>query len=340
LATLAAIRRLVATASLLLALLGLACGSTTTTGPARVANGGPRPVGDAAKRPPRAQAITLSYRPLFSLPAAVQDPATATLSGGRFVLLGGITAAVTSTAAITVADAHGQVGSANLPGAQHDAQAAVLRGSVYVFGGGEFTQYDHILRFDPAASAVSQVAALPTAESDVAVTQLDGTAYVVGGFDGSNALDTIVAWSPASQARTVARLPVSLRYAAAAAVPGYVLIMGGSAPTGASEAIYRFQPSTGAVQQIGKLPQPVTHAGAATLGSTVYLIGGRGDSTTSQTSAIWAIDPANGAVRPAGRLPQPLSDAGVLAVQGTIVVAGGHSPAGTQAAVGELVPAA
>ena len=59
----------------------------------------------------RPRSVALSYRPLFTLPAAVQDPATAPLGGGRFVLLGGITPAVTSTAAVTVADAHGPVGS-------------------------------------------------------------------------------------------------------------------------------------------------------------------------------------------------------------------------------------
>jgi hypothetical protein len=93
------------------------------------------------------------------------------------------------------------------------------------------------------------------------------------------------------------------------------------------------------VQQIGKLPQPLTHAGAAALGSTVYVVGGRGDSSTSQSSGIWAINASTGAVQPAGHLPQPLSDAGVVAVERAIIVAGGHAPAGAQAAVGELVPA-
>ncbi len=338
-ATLAAIRRPASIVPLVLALLCVGCGSSSTSSTAPTTKARTRAPAHAAKPPALQSPATLSYRPLFTLPAAVQDPATAALSAGRFVLLGGITPAVTSTAAITVASTHGPVAAASLPGAQHDAQAAQLGGAVYVFGGGEFTQYDHILRFDPVANAVSQVGTLPTAESDVAVAALGGTAYVVGGFDGSSALNTIVAWSPGTQAHTVAHLPVALRYAAVAAVPGSLLIIGGSTPNGASDAIYRFQPGAASVQQIGRLSQPVTHGGAAALGSTVYLVGGRGDSTTAQTDGIWAINPASGAVRAAGHLPQPLSDAGVLAVQGGIVVAGGHSPAGTQGAVGELVPA-
>ena len=44
-------------------------------------------------------------------------------------------------------------------------------------------------------------------------------------------------------------------------------------------------------------------------------------------------------VATASQLAQPLSDAGVVSLGDVIVVAGGHSAAGTQAAVGELVPA-
>ncbi len=264
-----------------------------------------RPTHTERARPaPRPRSVNLAYRPLFTLPAAVQDPATASLGGGRFVLLGGVTPEVTSSDAITVADAHGPVAGATLPGAQHDAQAAVLGGAVYVFGGAEYTQYDHILRFDPGTRSVSAAGTLPTAQSDVAVTELGGSAYVVGGYDGSSALNTIVAWAPGGQAHAVAHLPVALRYAAVTAIPGSVLIIGGSTPTGASTAIYRFRPATGAVQQIGTLPQPLTHAGAAVLGSTVYVVGGRGDSTTSQVSNVWAVNPSSGAVT-TGRASAP-----------------------------------
>jgi hypothetical protein len=185
---------------------------------------------------------------------------------------------------------------------------------------------------------VRTVGSLPAAQSDVAVTASHGTAYVVGGYDGTNWLDTILAWRPGSAARVVAHLPVGLRYAAASTVDGQVLIIGGSTPTGASDAVYRFDPATRRVRQIGRLAQPITHAAAATLGSYVYLVGGRGENLSSQTASVWSINPLNGAVRHAGRLPEPLSDSGVVAIGRTLIVAGGLSPAGTQAGVGELVP--
>jgi N-acetylneuraminic acid mutarotase len=136
----------------------------------------------------------------------------------------------------------------------------------------------------------------------------------------------------------VGHLPVGLRYSAVTAVDGQLLIIGGSTPDGASDAIYRFDPATGRVAQIGRLPASITHAGAATLGSFAYLVGGRGDNLGSQTANVWSIDPRTGAVRRAGRLPEPLSDTGVLSIDGAIVVVGGLSPASTVARVGELVP--
>jgi Kelch motif len=211
---------------------------------------------------------------------------------------------------------------------------------VYVFGGGSSTQLSHIVSFDPAAGAVQTVGALPQPQSDVAVTATGGTAYVVGGYDGTNWLNTILAWRPGSQVRVAGHLPVGLRYAAVSAVDGQILIIGGSTPDSASDAIYRFNPATGEVRQIGKLPQPITHASAATLGQFVYLVGGRGNDLGSQTASVWSIDPRTGAVAVAGRLPEPLSDTAAVSIDGSIVVAGGLTPTTTVADVGELVPRA
>lgn len=226
-----------------------------------------------------------------------------------------------------------------LPNAQHDAQAAALGGQVYVFGGGQFAQYDHILAFNPSTQAVTVAGMLPSPASDVAVTGDGSTAYVVGGFNGVNWLNTVLAYSPGRSPRVVAHLPVALRYASAVAVGGEVLIAGGSTETGVSDAIYRVNPHTGSVTSLGTLPAGITHAGAGVLGGTMYLVGGRGDTVTDRTAAILAIDPATGKVSPAGSLPQPLSDLGVVSLPTGLIVAGGAASAGTQASVGELVPA-
>ncbi len=310
------------------------CGGSSTSTPAKQASvAHPHTVKVTRPKP-----IRVSYRALYTLPAPLQDPAYAPIGSGRFALLGGIDSSDSSTDSVLLGDAHAAQHAATLPNPQHDAQAAALGGSVYVFGGGNGPQYDHILRFTPGGGTVAPVGALPRPASDVAVTELAGTAYIVGGFDGVNWLDTIVAWRPGGQARVVAHLPVAVRYAATAAAGNKVLIIGGSTPNGVTHAIYSFDPASASVQKLGHLRHAITHGSAATLDGTVYLVGGRGDSLDSQTSAIWAINPLTGAVHRAGHLPQPLSDAGVVAIGNAIVVAGGRSPSATQSAVGELVP--
>jgi N-acetylneuraminic acid mutarotase len=324
--------------AIVLVLVVAGCGgsasTTTTTGHATHTETAGR--GAAVRRAP----IRLIYRALFSLPAAVQDPAFARLPPDRFVLLGGIDDSGGSTESVVLADLEAPLGTATLPGPQHDAQAATLDGKVYVFGGGYLSELDHILSYDSGSGAVTTAGTLPTPASDVAVAASAGLAYIVGGFDGTNWLDSILAWRPGAPPRVVAHLPTGLRYAAATTVGGDVVIIGGSTPSGASEAIYRFDPRTGTVVQIGRMRHPVTHATAAALNGTVYLVGGRSDSLDGQTASVWAIDPTTGRVRHAGRLPQPLSDAAALAVGDAIVVAGGRTPAGPQSAVGELVPTA
>ncbi len=62
-------------------------------------------------------------------------------------------------------------------------------------------------------------------------------------------------------------------------------------------------------------------------------------TSTPKPTACGRINPSTGAVHAAGRLPRALSDAGVLSVGNAILVAGGRTSEGTQAAVGELVPA-
>jgi hypothetical protein len=117
-----------------------------------------------------------------------------------------------------------------------------------------------------------------------------------------------------------------------------VIIAGGSQEATAGDEILSFDPATGAVAPIGRLPAGLTHATAATLGSTVFVVGGRGGVAGSQTATVLAIDPRSGLVRRAGRLPVGISDAAAVTSQGAIVVAGGRTAAGPQAGVFRLRP--
>jgi hypothetical protein len=288
---------------------------------------------------PAAVAPALHQIRIGALPAALQDAAAVSLDGERLVLLGGLDQSDTSTTSImTLTGGHAQ-NDGRLSEAQHDAQGANLGGAVYVFGGGQFSSYDHILRFDPASGDVSVVGHLPQPASDVAVTTLGGIAYIVGGYNGQRVLDTILAWRPGAAPVVAGRLPAGLRYAALAPAGSKLIIAGGSTEVGASRAILEFDPATGRVTQIGSLPHPLTHSSAASLGGAVYLIGGRGSAPGSQTAAILVIDPDSGRVRNAGALALPLSDSAVATVGEHIILAGGQSAAGTQSSIFELASA-
>jgi hypothetical protein len=277
----------------------------------------------------------------FTLPFALQDAAAVALGDGRAALLGGLNATDTSTATVSVLDANAAAAvGAQLPEAQHDAQGVLLDGRVYVFGGGQFSSYSHILSYDPASGRVTQAGSLPTPTSDAAVAAIDGTAYVVGGYDGQQALDTIVAWHPGARPRIVARLPYGLRYAAAGAANGRLVIAGGSHDEAATAAILSFNPATRRVQRLGELPEPITHAAAVALGPYVYVIGGRGSAADTQSAAIIAIDAETGYTTRVGQLSQPLSDTDAVLLGGHVWLAGGQSSRGTVNAVLELTPAA
>jgi YVTN family beta-propeller protein len=300
-----------------------------------------RPTPVRVTRPRQSAPARLVEHVTGRLPAPLQDAAAAPAGGSRVLLLGGLTAADTSTNELLVAGAAGARRIGVLPTALHDAAAVRLGRAVYLFGGGDGArELDAIVRVDPLRGRAKVVGRLPAPSSDQAAAELGGTAYVVGGYTGSRWLDTIVAWRPGSQARVVGRLPSPVRYAAVTAVHGTILVAGGSLPAGsASDALLAFDPVTGRTRRVGRLPAPTTHAAAATLGMLAYVVGGRGASVGTPTTRIVSVAIGSGRVRPAGRLRAPGSDLAAVAAGNRILVFGGRGPAGTADAVGELVAA-
>ena len=273
---------------------------------------------------------TLVARRAGRLDAPLQDAAAVSLDNSRAMLLGGLTAADTSTDAVSVISRNGQRASGRLLTAVHDAAAAKLGRSVYLFGGGDGAkQHAEIIRVGRGV-----VGRLPAPSSDQAAAAIGGTAYIVGGFTGTHWLDTVVAWTPGRRARIVAHLPTPVRYAAVTAAGGKLIVAGGSLPDGeASSRVLEYSPASGVLRRLGRLPEPTTHAAAAELGGLAYVIGGRGASLDTPTSRIEAINPRTGQVRTAGHLRQPLSDASAISLGASILVAGGRSADGTQSSV-------
>jgi DNA-binding beta-propeller fold protein YncE len=272
--------------------------------------------------------------------APVQDAAAASLGEGKALLLGGLTAADTSTDGIILASRGGARSVGKLPVALHDSAATRLGSFVYLFGGGTASgQLDQIVQVAPKSGVTRLAGRLPAPSSDQAAASLEGTAYVVGGYTGRSWLDTIVAWRPGLKASVVAHLPTPVRYAAVAAVGERLVIAGGSLPDGtASDAVYAFDSDRRRLQLLGRLPSGTTHAAAAPIGSTVFVIGGRGADRTNRTDRIVAVDPVRGRIHIAGRLTSARSDLAAAPAGGRILLVGGAGSTGTQASISELVP--
>jgi DNA-binding beta-propeller fold protein YncE len=89
---------------------------------------------------------------------------------------------------------------------------------------------------------------------------------------------------------------------------------------------------------VASLPAPTTHAAAAAIGNTAFVIGGRGAVLDTPTARIVAVDPLKHTARLVGQLAQPLSDLAAVRTGKSILVAGGHSTNGTVSTLTELVP--
>src|SRR5581483_4257920 len=142
--------RVVLVAVLAVALVG--CGGTHTVSPATPTTTARHGVHRA--RHARPLPVRLAARALPALPAGIQDAAAAGWRGGA-LLVGGLTTADVSTAAISaVRSSGGAHGAGRLPQALHDAAAVALGRGVYLFGGGDgVAQHDEIQRVAPGPAS-------------------------------------------------------------------------------------------------------------------------------------------------------------------------------------------
>ena len=132
-----------------------------------------------------------TFNPLGQLPVPVRYPAAAVV-GHQLLVIGGETGSAPTTAAevgtddIQAADVGtGQVTIAgHLPVPLSHASAAVLDGSIYVFGGrsaGHVVDTVYKLVVGPLGYSATSAGSLPLPTSDMAVATLGQTVYLIGG---------------------------------------------------------------------------------------------------------------------------------------------------------------
>jgi hypothetical protein len=244
-----------------------------------------------------------------SLPQAFSKAAAVALPHGRLMVLGGYTGSASLETILAGTPSRLRV-VGHLPRPTHDAAAAELGGSVYLFGGGESVSVPSVVRVDPRTGRSSQAPALGEPLSDLGAVAIGGRAYLVGGYTGTQFATAVLRYRPTT---TIARLPTGTRYAGVTAIGRTIYVAGGLTTAGATRAVYAVSLG-GGLRRIATLPRREDHAALAALGGWLYLVGGR---------RVLAIDPKSGKVTTAARLPASVSDPTATTVGSRIVITGG-----------------
>ena len=315
---------------------GIACTGavSSTSEPATTApSTAPGPAAPTAA--PEAAALTVRSAG-YQLVAPIQR-SVAVWDGGVIYIAGGLDAADTTVGGVfSMNPTSGRltpVGSLAQP--VHDAAAAMIGGKLYVFAGGTGTGSDIVQAFDPATGTGSVVGHLPVALSDLAAAQIGGVTYLVGGYDGTQPRSEIYATADGTTFSTVGHLPVGLRYPAVTQVDGRLVVAGGLASSGPVNHVYTFDPSSGATTLTARLPAPVAHAAAFTLGGRIYVVGGRNASDAALAGAS-EIDPTTWHVEAEPPLGQPVADAAVAAGRRILLIGGWNTSTSSKVLLASL----
>lgn len=280
------------------------------------------PAGDLVRSAPaRAPIPTRPVRVtrVGSLPQPVSRLAVVGLPGGRVLALGGLVGG-SSSSQVLLGEPQRLRPVAGLPVPTHDAAAALVGHSVYLFGGGEAVSTDAVVRVDPGKRTATRAGRLGEPLSDLGTATVGGKTYLVGGYTGTRYATAVLRFRPGAQPRVVARLPAGLRYAGVAALGRTIYVAGGLTTSGPSGAVYAVDPAAGTVRQVASLPRPLDHVALAPLGSRLLLVGGA-------SRQVLAIDPATGTATPVANLPRALADPAAVAQKGRVLVLGGGTNA-------------
>ncbi len=222
------------------------------------------------------------------LPQALHDAAAVPGSGGLLLCGGGMDTILPTVLRFTPGQAQAET-VANLPQPLADLAAAQLGSTSYCMGGYTGTVYNRaVYAVDTGSGAAPAVAGtLPQGVRYAATAVLDGRIWLAGGQLASGQPTAAIQWFAADRTGATALLPVPLFRASGAVLGGQMLVIGGCTTLVHPLArIWGWVPPAGKPRVVGRLPQPVCWAAAATLGHTAYLFGGQGPGGATETRVI------------------------------------------------------
>jgi len=174
----------------------------------------------------------------------------------------------------------------------------------------------------------------------VAVAGTGSQIVILGGLTSSNTsasgiygLDTAT-----GTLNEIGTLPVGLHDAAGTVLGGQYLLFGGGSPTTVGTVLSFSPPGAGSsarpvASAVGTLPQPRSDAGALTIGTTAYVVGGY-DGTSADPEVLATTDGVH--FRDVAALPVPVRYPALAVAGGKIYVFGGQAVNGAAAPVDDI----
>jgi N-acetylneuraminic acid mutarotase len=225
------------------------------------------------------------------LPHPVHDAAGATIGTTLYVFGGGAATEAAFVQAFTFDQNNkskpSTVGS--LPAKRADLATASASGSVFLVGGFDGKVWLPGVLETSDGTTFTTIAQLSTPVRYPAAAALNGKLYVFGGEVSPSQADATTIQQIDLQTMAVTNLsplPVGLSHAAAVTLNGTIYVLGGRSGGHAIDTISVLNPTTGQLQTVGHLPAARSDMGVATVGQTVYLVGGEGDALKPVTTVV------------------------------------------------------
>jgi outer membrane protein assembly factor BamB len=226
---------------------------------------------------------------------ATHDAAGAALGGQRFIFGGGTITPDAATRRFSIGGDSRSSGT--LPQTRADAVGVTVGATAYVVGGYDGSSLDSEVLATTDGLHFTNVAMLPVPVRYPAAAALEGKIYIFGGqaSDGRPVRSVQVIDPSRHTASLIGELPIPLSGSVAANLDGSIYLAGGESDSDTAAlrpvtSIFAFDPRSAIFVRAGALPLAVSNAGAAVLGTRLWLVGGEVGGGTP-TDAVQMLQP-------------------------------------------------
>lgn len=208
---------------------------------------------------------------------------------------------------------------------------AVLDDRIWVAGGysseGGAAPIDSVWSYDPLTDAWSGETALPGPKASLSLVALNDQLYALGGEDGAPGL---FVYNVDAQSWNAAEAPseINRRGAAAVALGDEIWLMGGARNGQATARVDIYHAVSQTWRRGPDLPEPRAGHGAAILGDSIHVFGGRSADMRRTLASHVSLQAGGDAWQTRSDMPAARTEAGVVSVNETIWLIGGGSGAG------------